>query len=130
MILTDIQQKIKDIPDVSPRIFAVLALFLLSAGVFFAESVISREYAREGSLRVISGSAAAASQDAAHHQGEFEGEKGKFLASQSGSFYYLPTCSGAKRIKEKNVIWFQSRGAAEARGLRPAANCPGIEKEN
>lgn len=130
MILTDIQQKIKDIPDVSPRIFAVLALFLLSMGVFFAESVISREYAREGSLRVISGATTAESRDVNPHQGEFVAEKGKFLASRSGSFYYLPTCSGAKRIKEKNIVWFHSRGDAEARGLRPATNCPGIEKEN
>ncbi len=51
---------------------------------------------------------------------------GKYVASRSGTKYHLPWCSGAKRIKEKNKIWFETEEAARAAGLTPAANCPGI----
>ncbi len=53
-------------------------------------------------------------------------EKGKFVASKNGTKYYLPWCSGVSKINETNKIWFQTKEEAEARGLTPAANCPGI----
>ncbi len=49
-----------------------------------------------------------------------------FVASKSGKKYYLPTCSGVARIKEANRVWFATKEDAEAVGLTPAANCPGI----
>lgn len=49
-----------------------------------------------------------------------------YVASKSGTRYYLPTCSGVKRIKEENKIWFASKEMAEAEGYEPAANCPGL----
>lgn len=52
--------------------------------------------------------------------------EGKYVASKSGSKYYLSTCSGAKNIKEENRIFFSSVSAAEAAGYEPAANCPGL----
>lgn len=52
--------------------------------------------------------------------------QGIYVASKSGTRYYLPTCSGVSRIKEENKIWFQTKEQAEARGLLPAANCPGL----
>jgi hypothetical protein len=51
---------------------------------------------------------------------------GKYLASKNGTKYYLPTCSGAKRIKEENKVWFATIEDAQAAGLGPAANCPGL----
>ena len=45
------------------------------------------------------------------------------IASKSGSRYHLPTCPGAKQIKESNIIEFPSIQAAEAAGYTPAANC-------
>jgi hypothetical protein len=51
---------------------------------------------------------------------------GKYLASKNGEKYYLPTCSGAKRIKEENKIWFASVEEATIAGYEPAANCPGL----
>lgn len=50
----------------------------------------------------------------------------KFVASKNGTRYYLPTCSGVKRIKEENKIWFATADEARARGLTPAINCPGL----
>ncbi len=49
-----------------------------------------------------------------------------FVASKSGTKYYLPTCSGVGRIKEENRVWYATKADAEAAGLTPAANCPGI----
>lgn len=55
------------------------------------------------------------------------GEEDKnFVASISGTKYHLPTCSGAKRIKEENKIWFSTKEDAELSGYDPAGNCPGI----
>lgn len=53
-------------------------------------------------------------------------QAGTYVASKSGSKYYLPTCSGANRIKEENKVWFDSASAAEAAGYGKAANCPGL----
>ncbi len=53
-------------------------------------------------------------------------KEGKYVASKSGTKYYLPTCSGVKRIKEENKVWFASVEDAQAAGLSPAANCPGL----
>lgn len=51
---------------------------------------------------------------------------GMYVASKSGSVYHLPWCSGAKRIKEENKVWFANKDEAERAGYRPAANCKGI----
>lgn len=49
-----------------------------------------------------------------------------YVASKSGTKYYLPTCSGVGRIKEENKVWYATKADAEAAGLTPAAACPGI----
>lgn len=52
--------------------------------------------------------------------------KGKYVVSKSGKYYHFPWCPGALRIKEANKIWFQTKEAAEAKGYKPASNCPGL----
>lgn len=52
--------------------------------------------------------------------------QGQFVASRNGRYYYLPSCSGVRRINEENKIWFETKEDAEAQGYKPAANCPGI----
>lgn len=51
---------------------------------------------------------------------------GTYVASKSGIKYHLPSCSGAKRIKEENKVWFDTKEQAAAAGYTPASNCPGI----
>jgi hypothetical protein len=51
------------------------------------------------------------------------GTEKNFVASVSGTKYYLPHCSGVSRIKEGNKIWFSSREDAELSGYTPASNC-------
>ena len=52
--------------------------------------------------------------------------RGSFVASSKGSSYHLPTCPGAKQIKDENRVWFETKEEAEAAGYTPAANCPGL----
>jgi len=47
----------------------------------------------------------------------------KIVASRNGTAYYYSWCSGAKRIKEENKIWFLTKEAAEKAGLKLAGNC-------
>jgi len=49
------------------------------------------------------------------------------IASRSGTKYHLPTCPGAKQIKESNKISFSSIEQAKAAGYSAAANCDGLE---
>ncbi len=52
--------------------------------------------------------------------------EGGYVASKTGSKYHLPWCAGARTIKPENLIHFQSKAEAEARGYEPAGNCKGI----
>ncbi|MBC8464856.1 MAG: hypothetical protein H8D63_00570 [Parcubacteria group bacterium] len=52
---------------------------------------------------------------------------GSYVASKNGSKYHYPWCSGAKRIKDENKIWFDTVEQARAADYTPAANCPGLE---
>lgn len=51
---------------------------------------------------------------------------GPYVGSKSGSKYYLTTCSGAKRIKDVNKVFFATIHDAVAAGYSPATNCPGL----
>ncbi len=51
-------------------------------------------------------------------------EAAAVVASKSGTKYHLPTCPGAKQIKEENKIYFVTIAEAEAAGYKRAANCP------
>jgi hypothetical protein len=44
---------------------------------------------------------------------------GKFVGSKNGTKYYTPTCSGAKRIKPENYIWFKTEDDAKLQGYTP-----------
>lgn len=51
---------------------------------------------------------------------------GTYVASKTGTKYYLPTCSAAKRIKEENRIWFATKADAEQAGYSAASSCKGM----
>lgn len=51
---------------------------------------------------------------------------GEYVASKTGTKYYLPWCGTAKRIKEENKVWFSSKAEAESAGYEPAKNCKGL----
>src|SRR3989338_3517499 len=51
---------------------------------------------------------------------------GEYVASKTGTKYYLPWCGTAKRIKEENKVWFATKEEAEAEGYEPGKNCKGL----
>jgi hypothetical protein len=51
---------------------------------------------------------------------------GKYVASKNGTKYYLMTCGSARRINEKNKVWFDTKQEAETAGYSPASNCKGM----
>ena len=51
----------------------------------------------------------------------------KYVASKNGSKYHFPWCSGAKRMKESNKVWFITIDEAKKAGYTPAGNCKGLE---
>jgi hypothetical protein len=51
---------------------------------------------------------------------------GQYVASKTGSSYYFPWCSGVKRIRESNKVWFSTKEDAILAGYAPAGNCKGL----
>jgi hypothetical protein len=65
-------------------------------------------------------------QDVTDVNTEAQNDSVSVVASRSGTKYHLPTCPGAKQIKESNKITFTSIDEAKAAGYSAAANCEGI----
>lgn len=47
----------------------------------------------------------------------------RVVVSKNSDRYHFSWCSGAKRIKPENQIWFNSAAEAESRGYTLAGNC-------
>lgn len=47
----------------------------------------------------------------------------RFVASKNGKMYYTIGCSGAKRIKVENQIWFSTEADAEKSGYSLSSTC-------
>lgn len=47
----------------------------------------------------------------------------RYVASKNGKMYYSAGCSGVKRIKPENMIWFNTKEDAEKAGYSISALC-------
>ena len=47
----------------------------------------------------------------------------RVVVSKNSDKYHFTWCSGAKRIKEENKVWFETEAAAQAAGYTKAGNC-------
>ena len=47
----------------------------------------------------------------------------RVVGSKNSDKYHFTWCSGAKRIKEENKVWFETEAAAQAAGYTKAGNC-------
>ncbi|MES2994961.1 MAG: Ada metal-binding domain-containing protein [Patescibacteria group bacterium] len=136
MSIPDLQEAGKEGVRRIPADMLVILILVLSCTAAFALGVLAGKEMEQGSggdkvwieqlskseglpAAVASAPAAAATELAAQ-------AAGKYVASKSGSKYHLPTCSGAKRIKEENKVWFDTKEQAAAAGYGPASNCPGL----
>jgi hypothetical protein len=52
-----------------------------------------------------------------------ESSKGVYVASKNGKLYYTAECNGARRLSEKNKIWFDTSTEAENAGYTFAESC-------
>ena len=43
---------------------------------------------------------------------------GKYIASKTGKTYHAPKCEWAKKIKKKNVVWYDNDKEAKKAGLK------------
>jgi hypothetical protein len=49
------------------------------------------------------------------------------VGSKNSDKYHFPWCSGAKRIKPENLLFFSSYEEARNAGYTPASNCDGLQ---
>ena len=116
--------------DIPRDIFALLFTLLLTLGVFLSLQIAEKEGARKSALRVISTPqlvATATPGEGTSTAGSSGGEtRGLYVGSMNGKTYHLPSCAGAKRIREENKVWFATKQEAQLRGYKPATNCKGI----
>ena len=47
----------------------------------------------------------------------------RYVASKNGKMYYSVGCSGAKRIKTENQVWFNTQNDAEKSGYSLSSSC-------
>jgi len=50
-------------------------------------------------------------------------EEKRYVASKNGKMYYSLGCSGAKRIKPENEVWFSTKEDAEKSGFVLSSTC-------
>lgn len=55
-------------------------------------------------------------------KGQQQREK-RYVASKNGKMYYSIGCSGAKRIKPENEVWFSTKEEAEKSGYKLSLTC-------
>ncbi len=111
MTIADLRDKCKSLTAKVPRDALILAILIVASSVSFGLGYLA------GLDVHVPDVACALSQSI---------ETGKFVASKSGTKYYLPTCAAAGRISDANKVWFASTDSARAAGYTPAANCEGI----
>lgn len=51
------------------------------------------------------------------------GDKGSFVASSRGKYYYPVSCSKARGLSEKNKLFFDTKEEAEAKGFKAHSDC-------
>jgi hypothetical protein len=138
MRLPNILKKIKEIPDMPKDIFILCVIFLVGIGSFLLGKYSANEEKRGVDLRITNTpltSEQPATDEKTHSpstrtlniaQPTNSSAPGMYLGSRGGTTYHLPWCSGAKRIKEENKIWFLTKEDAVSKGYKPASNCKGI----
>lgn len=136
MNIQEMRLKCKQAVEQVPRDVLVVVALILASSAAFGLGYLTGQGAGQGSgvtIEVVppadTTAQAAREPAAAEAAGQNGGTQvlvGKYVASKNGTKYYLPTCSGAKRISEANKVWFATAAAAVAEGYTPAANCPGL----
>jgi hypothetical protein len=133
MRLTEETNKIKTIipgsSDLSRCTFIVLAVVLITIGVFMTASILEANDHTGKELRVVQNEITSFSEGgniAPLTTNDLTMNTKAYVAARMGTVYYLPWCGGAKRISDENKVWFSTKEEAQMRGYHPARNCKGI----
>ncbi|OHA09283.1 MAG: hypothetical protein A3B37_03905 [Candidatus Sungbacteria bacterium RIFCSPLOWO2_01_FULL_59_16] len=135
-MLTEFLRKVNAFFAANRKDLGIAVLVFLVGMVSFGLGRLSRSWPRSYPLVLENASDGSASADtegtAAIGQAlrgtppPADAPSGTYVASRNGSAFHLPSCSGAKQIKDENKVWFQTKEDAVRAGYRPAANCPGL----
>jgi hypothetical protein len=129
MTIADIYMRGKQRLAGLPSYLAPVLVLVLATSASFGLGVLAgKDLALQGPSGAQAGIQIGSSTLATPLPGSSEApqELGVYVASKNGTKYYLPSCSGAGRIKEENKVWFQTVADAVAAGYTPANACPGL----
>ena len=135
-MLTDLLQKIKAFLKGNQKDLFLAALVFLTSAASFGLGRLSAIWPVKEPIRIEESKLSELSELSKPNPQELNQlnsfnslnqPSGKFVASQNGSSYHLPSCPGAKQIKAENKIWFKTKTEAQAAGYNPAGNCPGAQ---
>lgn len=125
MTIAEAKEKCKSLISLIPRDSLILAVMVLASVCSFGLGYMAGADSERGSEIGVDSLATGALEPTVTNLKDVA-ESGQVVASKNGTKYYLPTCAGAKRISERNKIFFASVALAEKAGYAPAANCNGI----
>lgn len=114
MSITYIQQKYKEI---LPFVLIISSAFLYICSIFMIGYIEGLNVDKKDNIKVLEKDV---KNQIIYTKTE---EKGSVLASKSGKKYYFPWCSGVKRIKMENRIYFETELEAQDKGLTLSKTC-------
>lgn len=117
MTVAELREKCKSLSARVPADVLIVSILVFAASLSFGLGYLAGRDAGQGSEITITAPLPAQAGGPS---------TGEFVASKSGTKYYLPDCPGVERISEGNKVWFATAAAARAEGYTPAANCPGL----
>ncbi len=124
MSIRDIPLKIKTLDSSSKERIFVVILIILVGTASFGLGRLSIEEGNKTPIRIENFASTTSEVVADSSLGQGSAFSASMvLASKTGTSYYYPSCSGAKRITDKNKITFPSAKEAEAFGLHIGPGC-------
>jgi hypothetical protein len=121
MSITDFVNKIKEIKDIDNFTYLYLIIIVFIGLSAFGLGRLSVSGKEEITSSIVSTKEQVQTNNISDSANNIT-EK-NFLASKNGKLYYTIECSGAKRIAEKNIIWFSTNSEAELAGYKMSASC-------
>lgn len=133
MSILDIFKKIKSSDHQTKVFFLViigvgisafgLGRMSMSGGQNMLNKEITMEYAQDSSERALETDFKAYNTNSLlSKEQKIQSQRG-YVASKNGKLYYTAGCSGAKRIKPANEVWFDNASEAEKLGYTRSSSC-------
>ena len=120
MSINDFMNKIKGKIDIDRT--TLLCLFVIVLVGFCSFGLGRLSVSNEEDEKVLSGQDNNASL-IEKEIGDSSFKERMYVASKNGKLYYTKDCNGAKRIAQKNEVWFATKEDAEQAGYSFSASC-------